>query len=110
MRKIVICEDLEDFKNVDPDSIVIIPRSALISLLPPETIKRLKKVLDTLKAQSRKAIKHWFDFSISDIELQQIDKELRKINENVKVFSQKIISLDLIESLLKSNVIPVLIV
>jgi hypothetical protein len=110
MPKIVVCEKLEDFKNIASDSIVIIPRSNLISLFTAEKIERLKKVLDALKKQSSKAERYRFEIPISDIEVHEITKELRKINEHIKIFNEKIIPMDLIEGLLKSNIIPVLIV
>jgi hypothetical protein len=110
MPNIVVCEKPEDLKGMGSDSIVVISRSNLIPFFAPEKIRRLKKILDTLKEHSTEAERHWFEIPIIDIEIHEITKRLRTINENIKVFNEKILSLDLIQALLKSGIIPVLII
>ena len=111
MPKIVVCEKSEDIRNIDSDSIIIIPRSSLVSLFSQEKTARLKDILDALKEVSSKdPLSHWFDIPKNDIENHQITKGLRAINEKIKVFNEKIVTMDLLVSFLRVGVIPVLII
>jgi hypothetical protein len=110
MPKIVVCEKLEDFKNLDSDSIAIISHNSLGSSFNKEKIDRLKHILNTIVNESDESEKHWFEVPDSDIELYEITKVLREINKRIKVFNEKIVPLELFDPFLKSGIIPVLII
>jgi hypothetical protein len=111
MPKIVVCEKAEDIRNVDADTIIIISRVNLVSLFSEAKTERLKDILDAIKKEAPKdPIIHWFDIPKNDIENHQITKGLRAINEKIKVFNERIIAVDLLETFLKAGVIPVLII
>lgn len=110
MPKIVICEKAEDISNLSTDSIAIINRDSLTSLLNQEKVGRLKDILDVLKKEPSQNPIHCFDFSKSEIENHQIIEELRKNNKKVKVFFDKIIPLDLLQALLDADILPVIII
>jgi len=76
MPKIVICEKAEDISNLSTDSIAIIHRDSLTSLLSQEKVGRLKDILDILRNESKKdPINHCFDISKGEIENHQIIEE-----------------------------------
>ena len=111
MPKIVICEKAKDIRNIDSDTIIIISRVNLASLFSKKKTERLKDISDAIKKASPKdPISHWFDIPKNDIENHQITKGLKAINKNIKVFNEKIIAVDLLESFLKAGIIPVLII
>lgn len=100
MLNLIVCENLEDIKKADSNSILIISRANLKSLFTQERVKRLKAILDELQV----------NIPLRDVEIQEITKGLNKINKNIKVFNEKVVSLDLIKSLQDVNAISVIIV
>ena len=110
MPNLVICEKPGDLKGIGPDSIVIISRRNLISLLTPERTRRLKKIFDSAKEYSTKSKKNWFQIPISDVEIHEITNGLRRINKNIKILNEKIVPLDLIQALQSSGIVPVIII
>jgi len=111
MLRIVVCEKAEELKNISSDSVVIIPHESLISLFTQAKTESLHEIVEDLRKISfGTSYSNWFAIKASDIEDHQITKGLRAINGKIKVFNEKIINVDLLQSFIAAGLIPVLII
>jgi len=107
---IEVCYQIERLRDIPSKTIAILPRWLLDNLIPQNKIEKYKATLDTIKDNSPDALKEWFNFSCDEIEMEEISKELIKLNSNIKIFWENPVSSDLLNSLRTTNLIPVIII
>ena len=110
MPNIEVCYDINRLKTIPPDTVVIIPRMLVKSIISEKDVSKKKTIFKNLKDRAPKELKNWFDVSEEEIIVHQFIKQLRILNSNIKIVEQNPIPAALIESFQKANLIPIIIV